>query len=148
MYKRCTRKKSDICFSLQYRVSQKYCNSFYVAYISAWVNDNILNFFSRSCALNSSTKTVWSNSFCLFWWFFLYLDWTTYMTVSLPIKEKIFWQLFWFAIGFGIYKFCRAVDCTSFKNKFNIPWFFQVEIDAKQNNLPNVFNMMGSDTDI
>ena len=32
--------------------------------------------------------------------------------------------------------FCRAFDGTSFKRKFNIPLFFQVEIYAEQKSLP------------
>ena len=50
-------------------------------------------------------------------------------------------RLFSFAIGIVSYSFCRAFDGTSFKNKFNILSFSQVEIYGKEKNLPNIFNM-------
>ena len=59
-------------------------------------------------------------------------QWTTYMTVSVPIMLKMFGRLFWFATDIGSYSFCRIFDGMSCKRKFNILLFSQVEIYAKQ----------------
>ncbi len=52
--------------------------------------------------------------------------------MSPNIILKIFERLFWFAIGIGVYSFCRAFDGTSFKTKLNVLSFSQVEIYVKQ----------------
>ena len=103
-----------------------------------------MNFFSKDAPWKALQKLYDWTPFCLPKWFFLYSKWITNKPMSLPIILKIFKRLFWFAIGICAYSFCRAFDGTSFKTKFNILSFSQVEIHAKQKSLPNIFIMLNA----
>jgi len=89
---------------------------------------------SQKCAVKSYTKAVGSNFFLPVLMIFPILKMNNWHFHVASFLEA-FQGVFWFAIGFGLYKFCRAFDGASLK-KINIPSFFHVEIYAEQESLP------------
>ena len=122
----------NLHFSKYEKKSKNVYKHFYFFNISAWENDKILIFFAKDApwkALQILHKPI---LLTCYGGFFLAQLWTTYIVLLLLSRIKMSER----HSCLQSYNLCRVFEGASFKKKFKILSFSQVEIFAKQKSAP------------